>query len=86
MSDRPAIMLKFGAAGDESTRKRAIQKWVGKDLVDTRQLFPETDDAELSTLFEIYLKDAKRAKSIVKKLEQQDEVEYAHEPADREPR
>ena len=57
MAKHPAIMMKFAKACDQSAGKREIMKWVGKDLVDSKPLFPDADDAELSTIYEIYLKD-----------------------------
>ncbi len=85
MSSQPTIMVKFVDCRDLSERQRQIQKWVGNDLLDASPLFPDADDAELSTLFEIRLKDGSERELIIERLSQQDEVQYAHRPAEREP-
>jgi len=83
MAKHPAIIMKFAIACDQSAGKREITKWVGRDIVDSKPLFPDADDAELSTIYEIYLKDDCQVHTVVKKLQEQDSVEYAHEPAER---
>ena len=85
MVDRIAIMLKFCKSGDQNTRQRELEQWIGKPLAKSNPLFPGDDDEELSTIFEIYLHDPSEAKAIAKQLSEKEEVEYAHEPADRAP-
>lgn len=82
-SAQPAVMLKFLSPGSASARNDEIKVWLGDDLVESKPLFPDADDEQLSTIFEIYLKDGIRVGDIINKLQRQSAVEYAHVPANR---
>ena len=84
MSKTPAVMVKFDEARDQSARTSEIKELVGNELVESRPLFPDSEDVELSTLFEIVLKANCQADLVLEKLRAQDDVEYAHFPADRQ--
>jgi hypothetical protein len=83
MADHPTIMVKFNAAASNSARQREIQSWVGDDLVVAKPLFPDADDEDLSTLFQVDVKENCQAQRVVEMLLKQKEVEYAHQPAER---
>ncbi len=86
MADHVAIMVKFCKSADQSARQRELEQWLGKQLTKSNPLFPGDDDDELSTMFEIYLRDPSEAKAIAKQLAETEEVAYAHEPAEPKPK
>ena len=86
MVDQAPIMVKFRKSADQSARQRELEKWIGNQLAKSKPLFPEDDDDELSTMFEIYLHDPCAAKAVANELAEKEEVEYAHEPAERSPK
>lgn len=85
MADQAAIMLKFCKSANQAARMRELESWLGEQLVKSNPLFPGDEDEQLSTVFEIYLRDPSEAKAIARELAEKEEVEYAHEPAERAP-
>jgi hypothetical protein len=86
MVDQALIMLKFRKSADQAARQRELEKWIGKQLAKSKPLFPGDEDDELSTIFEIYVHDPSEAQAIANELAEREEVEYAHEPAERAPK
>ena len=84
MADPTPIMVKFTTPGKVAKLQRAILGWVGEQLLESKQVFPDSEDDELSTMFEVYLKSGCDALPIAEQLQGQKEIEYAHLPADRQ--
>lgn len=79
------VIVKFRQMRALSERQRSIRALVGKDLIEAEALFPDSDEPELATLYEVRLREDVNVKRVVENLLQDDEVEYAHVPAERGP-
>ncbi len=85
MSDAQVIMVKFQRASQGSRRKKELAKWIGESLVTAEPLFPDDEDAELSTLYALLVRGDQDAARIIELLQEQEDVEYAHVPGERRP-
>ena len=79
------VMVKLRRKRVQSEQRRHIEEVVGGDALGVEPLFPDDDEPEFATIFEVRLPDAASVNRALECLEQDDEVEYAHEPAGRKP-
>ncbi len=84
------VKLKRGRAGKGAQRE--LQRHIEEVLraaspqgLEIAPLFPEDEDTELAALFEVSLPDPESVERAIACLETDEEVEYAHEPAERKP-
>lgn len=83
MSDESLIIVKFLKESDQETRQAEIRDLVGETIEKLQPLFPGDESEELSTLFELYVRDEDKVANVVKTLQQHRDIEYAHTPSDR---
>ncbi len=82
MRDRKVLMVKFVHGGNPAQQRARIRQLVGEDsLEDASQVFPNDPDEELATLFEVVLNESTSVEEAKASLDQDEEIEYTHEPA-----
>ena len=79
------VIVKFWRMRAPLEQRDTIRALVGTELRKVEQLFPDIEEPELATMFEVHLRRDAKLKQILKSLIQDDQVEYAHAPADRKP-
>jgi hypothetical protein len=77
------VIVKLRNKGDRGTQKRLIEKLVGAALAAAEPLFPDDDEPDLCTLYEVRLRENASTERALETLAGNPEVEYAHEPAER---
>ncbi len=85
MADKPQIIVKFKTQANQSASIKRLNELVGKIAHKVEPVFPGDDGDDLGALFEVRLREAAGSKKLVGELEDLDEIEYAHEPAERGP-
>ncbi len=85
MEEPQIIMVKFQQASHSAGRMEELARRIGKALVKAEPLFPDDEDAELSTLYALLVRGDEDAARIIGILQEQDDVEYAHVPGERKP-
>jgi hypothetical protein len=86
MQDRK-VMVKLRVAADASqTSKRIAKRTASKGVRQIRPLFPEEVESDLATLYEFDLAPDASASDVLKELQNDEDVEYAHLPAERTPK
>jgi hypothetical protein len=79
------VIVKLRHPGDRGAQARLIAKLVGEDLAEAAPLFPDDDEPDLCTLYEVRLREDASPRRVRECLERDPAVEYAHEPAERRP-
>jgi len=85
MGTSPVVIVKFHKMRNPAEQRSSIHKLVGGDCSQVDALFPDSDEPQLATMFELRLKDDASVKQVLDKLSRDDEIEYAHEPEERRP-
>jgi len=65
--------------------KRFCFGCIGKDLMESKPVFPDAEEEELATLYEIRVKNESNVNQILEELQKREDVEYAHLPVERKP-
>lgn len=86
MAHKPQIIVKFKRQSNQTASIKRLNELVGKFADKVEPVFPGDDSDDLGALFEVRLREAAASKELVGELEDLDEIEYAHEPADRGPK
>ena len=86
MSDGPLIIVKFRNMAPQSERCEKLLTLVGNDLEVAEPLFPGEEEPELGSLFQVKLRDRSNVPDVLGQLSVEQDVEYAHEPAERRPK
>lgn len=85
MAKRPVLIVKFRNLPSQSALTERLADLIGGELEEAKPLFPGEETPDLGSLFEVKLKSAGRAARVLKNLEVEADIEYAHEPAGRDP-
>jgi hypothetical protein len=85
VSEGPVVIVKFRRAAEASGRCARLARLLGEDLLGAEPLFPDERDPELASLFQLTLRGQTSVARVIGSLAADREVEYAHEPAQREP-
>ena len=70
---------------EQLEQHRRLTALVGEALLKVEPLFPDDDEPDLATLYQVDLCDDADVDEIAGRLCHEDDVEYAHEPAERKP-
>ena len=81
------LMVKFANGADPAIHTNRLTELIGpKHLKQAEQLFPGDLDEQLASIYQVTLSSRASLVETVAVLQEQDEIEYAHEPAPRESR
>jgi hypothetical protein len=85
MGSAKTLIVKFRSKASARARAAKIRKLAGGDVDVVRLLFPGGKGAELGSLFEVTLRDARAVDRVIASLTRDQDIEYAHVPAGRQP-
>ncbi len=83
MAKTQIVIVKFREETSAATRRKHLRAVIGKDLVGLEPVFPDCDEPELETLVAARVRGRAKLARILEDLENDETVEYAHEPPER---
>ncbi len=86
MAKPSIVIVKLRRFRAQFEQQRSIRDLVGKELVGAEPVFGDSDEPELATLFEVRVRRGADVQRVIDRLLKDDEVEYAHVPAERRPK
>ena len=86
MGDDRVIIVKFRAMAAQTDRCEQLSRLMGDEFAEVEPLFPDDEEPELASLFQVRLRRADRLTALVDDLAATEDVEYAHAPAERAPK
>jgi hypothetical protein len=78
--------VKFRRKAAQSKRCAELEGLLGADLEAAEPLFQGEKEPDLASLFQVTLRPRAKIREVVERLQCDERVEYAHEPAERAPK
>ncbi len=83
MAELPVVVVKFRRKAAQGKRCQELKGLLGSDLKAAEPLFPGDSEPELASLFQVTLRPSAQVRKVVGRLQGDERVEYAHQPAER---
>jgi len=85
MAKLKTVIVKFSALVGTASQSEKIRKLVGNNVIKVQQLFPGEKEEDLASLFEVVLDEKSSVESVLSTLCNDESIEYAHTPEERQP-